>query len=124
MGLPADGVAEKGAFQISALFVKHLAPVESENLIATEGHGLKGAGLEEPKPVALAVATVASAASRRLQEFVPSAFDPESAPCERAERLFARAAPTFIWAAALAELCLFFAAMNTARAAGRLTMLT
>jgi len=64
------------------------------------------------------VATVTSAATRRLQEVgVVSSAD---APCLRAERAFADAAPTLLLCAVLVETALFFSAISTAKAAGRL----
>lgn len=114
LAIPADGAfAHKEASLLPHLFLKGLAAADAEP------------SDEAPKAqmVAMTVATYASAASRRLQEFAPHQFDHATAPCERAERIFSQTAPTLVWLGVLMELCLFLAAVNTARAAGHLTLL-
>lgn len=63
------------------------------------------------------VAHLTAAAARRLQTATP----PVEA-CVRAKELFATTVPTFLYAAILVELALFYAAFATAKAATRLVL--
>ena len=74
-----------------------------------------------PSAPAHLVATVATSAARRLQEM--AIVSEETSPaCERAERVFAKAAPLMLFFAMVVELGLFMSALSTAKAAGKLLM--
>jgi len=71
----------------------------------------------EVSGTATMIASVATTASRRLQEYV----QPDSAAsCARTQRLFHSAVPTFVLGAAIGEFGLFLTAISTAKAASRI----
>jgi len=74
-----------------------------------------------PSSPATFVATVATTAARRLQEFSPP-VETATHACERAERFFTEAAPTVLLLGIFVEVGLFVSALMTAKAAARLML--
>lgn len=99
----AEDVAPIVATQDSPIVATQVAPVSA------------------PPAHAVFVATISTAAARRLQALVAApAPETEMEHCERAERAFSRAVPSFLLLAMIIECGLFFSALRTVKAATRL----
>merc|ERR1719440_222367 len=120
LAVPADGAASQatqgGAFV--HLISAGLASLDNGPSPVEAKHAAEPV---EVSASATLVATVATTATRRLQEMVAHVPEPHAA-CARTTRLFDTAVPTFIYAAVFIEMGLFVSAMSTAKAASRLLM--